>query len=490
MNLNQWTVDKQSTTPLYLQIYHQLREAIVLGTLRAKRRLPATRQLAAQLGVARITVTQAYDQLVAEGFVVQRAGAGTFIAPNLPLPLVPVREEGVGAFEPSFSSWGERVKQTAVANPSKMGRPEIDFGFGRSFSHIFPYDIWRKLLARYLSTDDAMLSRFGSVAGFLPLRTALADYLARWRGVVCQPEQIVIVSGAQQALDILARLLLEPGDEVLIETPGYADAMSLFQLNGAQLTAVPVDDFGFSVESIPPYSQAQLIFVTPSNQFPHGGTLPLPHRLAMLQWAQQHDALIIEDDYDGELRYDGRPLAALQGLAPDRVIYLGTFSKVLFPALRLSYIVLPQGLVRPFVQAKQLIDRGAPTLTQAAVADFIREGHFERHLRHLRQAYAQRRQTLVAALEEHLPQLVHYADEPAGLHVMLYLPPELSEMGVVQAAAEVGVGVYPAMPYFMERPSPPAILLGFSGLSELEIATGVARLGEVVRNGRNTSSNK
>ena len=476
-----WTFDRQSQTPLYLQLYQQLREAILHGDFGSRRRLPPSRVLADELKLARVTVAQAYDQLAAEGFVVQRLGAGTFIAPQLPLSLVAETQAELRPFQPKFSSWGERVRQTAVSNPAKPAKPEIDFGFGRSFPHIFPYDIWRKLLARYLSTDDAMLSRYGSVAGFLPLREALADYLTRWRGVVCTAEQVVIVNGAQQALDILARLLLEPGEEVLVETPGYADAAALFALNGARLTAVPVDNSGFRVDKIPASSQARLAFVTPSNQFPHGGTLPLTRRLALLQWAQQHDALIIEDDYDGELRYDGRPLAALQGLSADeRVIYLGTFSKVLFPALRLSYVVLPTGLVRPFVQAKRLIDRGAPTLTQAAVADFMLEGHFERHLRHLRQAYGLRRETLVAALQTGLPGLVRLADEPAGLHVMLYLPEGVGETAVIAAAADVGVGTYPAAPYFLNQPSPPAILLGFSGLSEPEIAEGVARLGGVI----------
>jgi GntR family transcriptional regulator/MocR family aminotransferase len=486
MNFDNWTFNKKSIVPLYMQLYQQLRQAILLGEFGSQRRLPASRQLAVKLGLARVTVVQAYDQLLAEGFVERRAGAGTFIVAGLLLPSATGGIDGKRPFQVELSSWGERVGQTAVVNANKTPRPEIDFGFGRSFPHIFPYDIWRKLLARYLSTDDVMLSRFGSVAGFMPLRTALTDYLNRWRGVVCRAEQVVIVSGAQQALDILARLLLEPGDEVLVETPGFADAAALFWLNGAQLTAVPVDDDGFSVDNIPAYSKARLAFVTPSNQFPHGGTLPLPRRLALLRWAQQHDALIIEDDYDGELRYDSRPLAALQGLstlqttANDRVIYLGTFSKVLFPALRLSYVVLPEGLIRPFVQAKQLIDRGAPTLTQAAVADFIRGGHFERHLNRLRRAYGQRRQILVAALQTHLPASVRYADEPAGLHIMLYLPRELSETAVVSAAANMGVAVYPAAPYFMKRPSPPAILLGFSGLSESEIELGVTRLGRVI----------
>lgn len=477
--MNYWMLDKQSQVPLYLQLYHQLREAILQGQFESQR-LPPGRELASKLGVARITVSQAYNQLETEGFVLRRRGAGTFIAPYL--SAVTAGEAEIRPFQPHFSAWGQRVLQTAVsAANNKQPRPEIDFGFGRSFPHIFPYDIWRKLLARYLSTDDAMLSRFGSVAGFYPLREALADYLTCWRGVTCQPEQVVIVNGAQQALDILARLLLEPSDEVLVETPGYAAAFSLFQLNGAQLTAVPVDDAGFVVDKIPKGSQAKMIFVTPSNQFPQGGTLPLERRLALLQWARQHNALIVEDDYDGELRYDGRPLAALQGLAADdRVIYLGTFSKVLFPALRLSYVVLPEVLVQPFVQAKQLIDRGAPTLTQAAVTDFMVEGHFERHLRHLRQAYGERRQALVAALQTHLPGLVRYADEPAGLHVMLCLPEHLPEAAVVRAAAAAGVGVYPAAPYFMTASPPPAILLGFSGLSEAEIVQGVARLGEVM----------
>jgi GntR family transcriptional regulator/MocR family aminotransferase len=238
---------------------------------------------------------------------------------------------------------------------------------------------------------------------------------------------------------------------------------------------------GFPVHKIPPGSQAKLIFVTPSNQFPQGGTLPLPQRLELLQWAQQHGAIIVEDDYDGELRYEGRPLTALQGLDRDgRVIYLGTFSKVLFPALRLSYVVLPEAMVESFVQAKGLVDRGAPTLTQAAVADFITEGYFERHLRHLRQAYGRRWQTLVAALDAHLADKVHFTRVPAGLHVMLYLAAGVSETAVVKQAAECGVGVYAGSPYHLLPPAPPSILLGFSGLTEEEIQEGVRRLASLL----------
>lgn len=471
------SLDPDNTIPLYRQIYAQIREKILSGELLAGTPLPPSRTLAGNYHIARVTVTTAYEQLQAEGFVTSQVGAGTTVAEHLPLPHEPA------AFRPSFSRWGKGVaaagQKVEEAAPT---RPEIDFGFGRSFPHIFPYDIWRRLLARYLSTDDTMLSRYGSVAGFNPLRSAVADYLRRMRGVNCTAEQVVIVSGIQQALDILARLLLEPGDEVLVETPGYPDALRLFQLHQASLTALPVDDAGFPVEKIPTHSQARFAFVTPSNQFPKGGTMPLERRLALLQWAQEHEALILEDDYDGELRYSDHPVAALQGLDEDgRVVYLGTFSKVLFPALRLGYIVLPPALHDPFLQAKQLVDRGAPTLTQAAVADFITEGHFERHLRRLRKAYGRRREVLTRSLQTHLAGKIKYSDVAAGLHVMIYLDKKNNEAEVVRKAAEAGVGVYPGQSYHLKKAPGPSILLGFSGLNEKEIREGIQRLSTVLK---------
>jgi len=265
-------LNKSSSEPAYLQIYRHLRRQILTGQLLPGARLPASRRLAREYGVARVTVTQAYEQLQAEGYVIGRPGAGTFVSDQLPPPLLP----SAHAFEPKFSEWGQRVlgadQDTAQA---VAGRPPIDFGFGRSFPHIFPYDVWRRLLARYLSTDDIMLSRYGSVAGFYPLRQALAEYLGRLRGVNCTPEQVIIVSGAQQALDILGRLLLTADDQVLVETPGYANAFELFAVHGARLLPLPVDDQGFPVERIPVTNCARLVFVTPSNQFPKGGTMPL-----------------------------------------------------------------------------------------------------------------------------------------------------------------------------------------------------------------------
>lgn len=471
-------LDKDLQQPMFLQIYQQLRRQILAGILTPDSRLPSSRKLAAQLKIGRITVIQAYEQLQAEGFIETRLGSGTYVAGGI---VTATTKHEKQPFSPTLSSWGQRVMNQQPTHKQANMRLEIDFGLGRSFSHIFPYDIWRRLLARYLSTDDIMLSRYGSVAGFAPLREAVAAYLGRQRGVRCTAQQVVIVSGAQQALDILARLLLSAGDEVLVETPGYHDAYTLFETYDAKLVALPVDENGLPVEKIPATCCSRLAFVTPSHQFPRGGTLSLQRRLALLNWAERNNAWIIEDDYDSELRYDGRPLSSLQGLdTSGHVIYLGNFSKVLFPGLRLGYLVLPTPLTVPFIRAKGLVDRGAPTLTQAAVADFIAEGHFERHLRHLRKAYKTRREALITALETYLPGRVHYSSVAAGLHVMLYLQPSCQETEIVRQAATAGVGVYPGAPYHLEQPAPPSILLGFSGLDSNQIREGVKRLATVI----------
>ncbi len=490
MNLS-FELDSTQDEPLHRQLFRQLRVQILEGSLAAATRLPATRALAKQLHIARITVTQAYDQLQAEGYVVRRRGAGTFVASQLQLNQPETATQPPEPASAQLSAWGRRMMQLEhLGDQPEQSHPvevDIDFGFGRSFPHIFPYAVWRSLLARYLSTDDVMLSRYGSVAGFAPLREVISDYLARLRGVHCHADEVIIVNGAQQAVDIIARLLLDKGDEVLVETPGYTDAFSLFAAHGARLKPLPVDNEGFPAERIPPSSAARLAFVTPANQFPRGGAMPAGRRLALLQWARRYNAQIIEDDYDGALRYEHQPLGALQGLDDTgRVIYLGTFSKVLFPALRLGYVVLPGGLLPPFLKAKSVVDRGAPTLTQAAVADFIQEGHFERHLKRLRKEYGRRRRTLVAAIEAELGSTVSFAPEPAGLHIMAYLPPEVDEASVVAQAALRGVRVYAGQPYHLQRPAPPSILLGFSGLSEPQIEEGVRRLAEAMRQATNT----
>lgn len=470
--------DAQSQEPAYLQIYRRLRELILRGELADGTRLPSSRILAKEIGVARVTILQAYTQLEAEGLVQARRGAGTIVDAGLHGPDFERKISGL-AYQPEVTEWGLRAlgPDDTTERISTTDHIDIDFGVGRSFAQTFPYAIWRRLLARYLSTDDAMLSRYGSAAGFYPLRQTIADYLARERGVRCTAEQVVIVSGAQQALDILARVLLNPGDEVIVETPGYRDAFALFRLHGLRMRGLPVDDQGLPVDELPRDSSTRLVFVTPAHQFPKGGAMPTTRRLALLNWAVERNALVVEDDYDGDLRYGGRSLAALQGLDQSgSVVYLGTFSKVLFPALRLGYVVLPLSLLDVFVRAKDLVDRGAPTLTQAAVADFIAEGHFERHLRRLRHLYGRRRAVLVEALDAHLSGRLSFSSLAAGLHIMVYLDPAIDETRLVRNAAARGVRVYGGRSFHLEVPAPPSILLGFSGLQDGEIREGVARL--------------
>ena len=479
-------IDYKSDIPLNRQIYLQIREMILDGRLPCETQIPATREIARKYEMARMTVNVAYEQLEIEGYVVSKPGSGTFVCSGLQLV-----SGGQHKTEIELSNWAERMTSPEMTSALDVGRQsleshhpnvEIDFGFGRSFSHIFPFDVWRKLLARYLSTDDALLSKYGSVGGFGPLREAIASYVGRQRGVNCRPEQVFIISGMQQALDILSRMLLNPKDEVIVETPGYVNASRVFRSYGANLRPVPVDENGFRTDRIPADSDARLIFVTPSNQFPHGGAMPVKRRLELIHWARSRNALIIEDDYDGELRYAGSPISALQGLDDSgRVIYLGTFSKVLLPALRLGYIVLPQQLCEPFLRAKMLMDRGAPTLTQAAIADFITEGHFERHLRNLRKLYAERRGVLVRAIKEHLDDVVTFADHPAGFHVMLYLKDGLSEQHVIAETRKKGVAVYAGRPYHLGDWAPPSLVLGFSDLDNTQIEEGIRRLGEVLR---------
>ncbi len=462
---------KSSETALYRQLALQIREQILRGERLAGESLPPSRKLAAELEIGRTVVKQAYSQLADEGFVETRTGSGTYVA-ELP-PFQPQTSQKTAA----LSVWAERALQSKPSAERQQKSLEYDFGFNNDFPQIFPYDVWRKLLARYLSTDDTMLARYGSAAGFAPLRSAIASHLTTSRGVRCEMEQVVIVNGVQQAMDIIGRILLQPNDAVFVESPGYIEAYQLLRVHGAHLHGYAVDDDGFPVEKLGNRA-AKLVFVTPANQFPRGGTLPLPRRLQLIEWAYAHNAYIIEDDYDSELRYDEKQIGALQGLAPDRVIYLGTFSKVLFPALRLAYVVLPQPLIEPFLATKRLIDRGSPTLTQAAIADFLREGHFERHVRRLRQAYAQRRQILTTALRSELPDW-QFSDVPAGLHVMARLPSTIDERVMVKLAESNQIGIYPAAPYSLSPNPDPAVLLAFSGISAEKIADGIGRLSQI-----------
>src|SRR5436309_10489439 len=412
------------------QVYRSIRRAILGGALRPGGRLPPTRALAGEVGVARNTVLLAYEQLLAEGYAVGRVGSGTYVAASLPdTPLAsaapPETAAGPASIAPrALSAFGRHLlRDGAVSAFPVPARPvRYDFRYGLPALDGKAVDLWRRLGRRRLGPRAPASLGYGPPEGHLPLRQALADYLPRARGVQCRPEQIVVVNGSQQALDLAARVLLDPGDSVVVEEPHYLGARRAFLAAGASLVPVPVDADGLDPARLPrPAGHVRLAYVTPSHQFPTGAVLSLPRRLALLAWARRAGAWVIEDDYDSEYRYEGRPIEALQGLDQGaRVLYVGTLSKVLFPALRLGYLVLPEPLVPPFVRAKALTDRHTPTFEQEVLADLIGEGHFERHLRRTRTRNAAGRAALLDALGGYLGNRVEVGGANAGVHVVAW----------------------------------------------------------------------
>lgn len=467
-------IDRTSPLPVHRQIYEAWRDGILAGRFAGGERMPSTRELASALGTSRSTVTQAYEQLIAEGYLESVHGSGTFVSRELPDDLrrprstVPAGRAGASAFR--LSALAGRLGAAAPARERPAG--SIDFARLGPDVEQFPFTTWHRLLNRQLKNPPGALFDYAGDAGGEPrLRAEVAAYVARSRAVNCTPEQVVILSGSQQALDFAARLLLDPGEPAVIEEPGYPGQRRVLEACGARLCPVPVDDEGLVVEALP--AQARLVYVTPSHQFPTGVSMSLPRRLALLDWAERRGAVIVEDDYDSEYRYQGPPLPAMQGLMADApVIYCGSFSKVMFPALRIGYAVLPSALVGPFQRLKWLTDRQNPGLEQAALADFIADGHLERHIRRMRRLYGQRRSVLVAALAEHFGDAARVLGDAGGMHVMVrFADPEVGER-----ARRHKVQLIDAAAYHLEGAPRGAYVLGYAALGERAIREGVRRL--------------
>lgn len=481
----------QGRGPLYERIYRALRQAILGGEMPRGMRLPSTRRLAEESGVSRNTVLLAYDQLLAEGYIRGLAGSGTYVASELPEEMLEAGDAAAAAVSaapasaPALSDYGQRIAAMEPAPTRPAEGVRFDFRYGLPGAQNFPFGVWRKLLSRRLRKASSRSIEYSAPEGLLELRRAIASYLRRARAVQCNPDNILIVNGSQQALDLTARVMLTAGDRVVIEDPHYLGARMVFLAAGAKLLPCPVDADGLDIERAPrAASRARLAYVTPSHQFPTGAVMPLARRLALLRWAQATRAWIVEDDYDSEYRYGGRPVEAVQALDGGRqVIYVGTLSKTLFPALRLGYLVLPSALVAPFRKAKFLTDRHTPTLHQEVLADFIADGYFERHLRRTRTRNAARREALLEALGLHCGDRVQVEGSSAGLHMLIWLPqvapPKLDEL--VRRAAAAGVGVYPVAPNYLEAPRRSGLLLGYGSLEEDEIHQGIQRLGRALR---------
>jgi GntR family transcriptional regulator/MocR family aminotransferase len=465
--------------PLSRQIYLWFRQAILRDEMKSNERLPSTRELAEHLDVSRTVVVLAYEQLLAEGFVRGRPGSGTYVTEALGS----VRpNSGAGRAEVRLSRFGRAVAEAApkIDVPAKrVTSLRYDFAYGRSDIELFPFETWRRTLLRHARKAPVRELDYAPAGGSQALREALAVHLRRSRAVVCDPSQVIVVSGSQQALDLIARVLIERGDRVALENPCYQGAREVLRSIGARLLPVSVDADGLNPASLP--KRARMALVTPSHQFPTGAVLPLARRIALLDWARRAEAFVVEDDYDGEFRYEGQPLQSLQGLDSDgRVIYIGTFSRTIFPALRLGYLIVPKSLTGVFTSAKWLCDRHTATLEQETLAEFISSGMYERHLRRVRRSNAARRKVMLEAIDRYLGDRVQVTGYGAGAHVVLWPNKRIAETAVLDAAASHGVGIYGISPYFLTQPSRSGFVLGYSRMKEADIREGIRRLRQVL----------
>lgn len=479
-------LDRDADEPLARQLYDQLRDLILSGRLAGGTRLPSTRALAAELGISRNTSVAAFDQLFAEGYVEGTVGAGTFVSAELP----DQRPSGGRAPQPlveaSALSGASRRGQALAAMAPPRARRHRAFAVGVPEMGEFPFELWSRLLAQSWRRPDTTTQVPGDPAGLPGLRAAIARYLATARAVVCDPDQVIVTSGVQQGIGLACQVLLDAGDTVWVEDPGYPGVNGALAGAGMTLAAVPVDAEGLDVAAGEAGAPgARLACVTPSHHYPLGTVMSLPRRLALIDWAARHDGWVLEDDYDSEFRYRGRPLASLQGLdRGGRVIYAGSFSKVMFPSLRLGYLVVPEHLVGVFRAVRSALDDHASLIAQPALARFIDEGHFAAHIRRMRRLYAARQEALLDAGRRHLEGLVDLAPDDAGLHLVGRLTPataaRMDDVEAARRAYEAGVAVVALSTYRIRATQPPGLVLGYAAVSEDEIARAAERLGRAL----------
>ncbi|CDG85406.1 MocR-like pyridoxine biosynthesis transcription factor PdxR [Janthinobacterium agaricidamnosum] len=482
--LSTLTIDRHHPAPLFRQLYTALKEAILAGAIGPGMQLPPTREFCRLLSISRQTVLNAYAQLMAEGYLTGSVGKGTFVSGDLPLaektPAAP------GLLRP-LSRRGEEVA-AAMSQVAYHGSKLRAFRVGMPAIEHFPFDVWSRLETRRRRRSPAHLMGYSDPAGYLPLRELLCVYLKAARGVDCTAQQIIITSGSQQALFLLSTILLGPGDAAWMESPGYRGASAPLHACGAHVFPVPVDEQGLNVAYGAAFCpHAKLAYVTPSHQLPLGVTMSLQRRLELLAWAAQAKAWVIEDDYDSEYRYTGAPLASLQSL--DRngcVIYVGTLSKVLFPGLRLGYMVAPPALAGALVQAKAVIDRHTAIVPQMALADFIAEGHFGRHIKRTRDLNASRRDLLLRGIARELDDQLRCGPADSGLELSVFFRQGRDEQRVAAQGLERGIELRPLSNYVgpgapAECRAAPGLLLGFAMLDEAEMNHGLAVLSSVLR---------
>jgi GntR family transcriptional regulator / MocR family aminotransferase len=471
------SVDCRARKPLHQQIYDSFRDRIIRRELRAGELVPSSRRLARELRVSRLPVLNAYAQLLAEGYFESRVGAGTFIASSLP-----AQHRSLGATAARIDRASRRISSRAAAMP-RYERPVWagslgPFQIGQPDLHSFPMDIWSKLIARYSRRVQVKGLQYGDPMGLPELRETIAVYLRTARGVRCEADQIMIVSGSQQALDLTTRVIVDPGAPVWVEEPGYWLVHHVLRAAGCRSVPVPVDAEGLNVAAgIRLNRKARASFVAPSHQYPLGVTMSATRRLQLLAWAQRADAWIVEDDYDSEYRYNSKPIASLQGIDQhERVIYIGSFSKVMFPALRLGYVVIPSALVESFAAMRQSMDLCPSHIPQAVMLEFIREGHFARHIRRMRPIYAERRKVLAAELARVFGEGAEIIGDEAGLHVALWLPKLRDDQQLAARAAKESLWLSPLSASYVGKSPRHGFVLGFGNTRANQIPAAVRQL--------------
>ncbi|KKJ75794.1 hypothetical protein WH95_16325 [Kiloniella litopenaei] len=494
-------LDRTSSDSLQSQLFSQLREMVLSGRLQSGERLPSTRALAKELACSRNTVLGAFDQLLAEGYLEGQSGSGTYISNELPddIGLVPAKTSSYSQVPPSIGQRGlsRRGEHLAIMQKEKRAHKNYPaFSPGMTDVESFPFPLWARSLSRTWRYPKDDLLRNPDPCGYIPLRKEIADYLRVARGIKCDWQQVMITSGARQATDFMARILLDSGDTAWFEEPGYPGLKGPLHSAGIEMAFVPVDDEGLSVQTGRSMAKnARMAVVSPSHQYPLGIVMSLRRRLELLDWAEENDAWILEDDYESEFRFSGKPISSLQGLEAERrghlkgasrVVYLGSFSKVLFHVLRLGYLVVPDHLVDAVRSARMLMDERSSLLAQPALADFMAEGHFSSHIRRMRKVYAQRQKMLVDGIEEYLSDYLEINPNIAGLHITAYFTDKAdkrtTDREVVAAADKMNISASPLSLFYNNKSvARQGLLMGYGACRQGEIESGCKRLASVFK---------
>ncbi|WP_341300809.1 PLP-dependent aminotransferase family protein [Lysinibacillus sp. FSL H8-0500] len=458
-------IDRVLDIPLNRQVYQQIREKILQGHLQAGEKLASTRKLSDELKVSRNVILEAYDQLLAEGFLIARRGSGTFVA------------DGAFLTQPAKSFIFDNIdRQMAEENI-------INFRSGIPALHLFPRKTWVKIAQQLWHDSESTILGYGAPEGRIELRQTLAHYLLKTRGVECHPEQIIITSGATQAMTLISRLLLTSDDIAIMEDPITNDIQTIFKASGATIYPIPVDELGIKTNLLPDNLYPKFVFLTPSHQFPLGGTLPIQRRIQLIQYARRKHCFLLEDDYDSEFRYEGPPVSSLQGLDPELVLYIGSFSKILSPALRIGYIVLPTQLIEKCRQLKWFTDLHTPSLDQLTLARFIQDGYMERHITKMKKFYKSQRDLLIQCLQSTFSHKVKVFGYSTGMHLIAEFEHINFTQELLLKIKQFGVKVYPVEDHTIEKGKyNNRLIIGYGHLHKNEIEQGVTRLFQAINN--------